>query len=186
MTLLAFVLLAGATNIAVCQTFRLARPVPDTIQTNGSYLYGEPRLGNSALAHTGIDIAIAYDTVRSASEVTVWFIGYDPNDPTGGYEPTGCGNYILVQSQWNGQPLYLLYCHLTRPLLALNEQVHAGTPVAISGTTGNSTGPPYTTFSWALTYNFADPAIGSDDRYQENYAIGDVKPEKLWLRREVW
>ncbi|MFN4111773.1 MAG: T9SS type A sorting domain-containing protein, partial [Ignavibacteria bacterium] len=36
--------------------------------------------------------------------------------------------------------------------------------------------PPYTTFSYALTYNFNDPYIGSDDIYQENYAFGDVKP----------
>jgi hypothetical protein len=36
--------------------------------------------------------------------------------------------------------------------------------------------PPYTTYGYSLTYNFADPAIGSDDAYQENYAIGDVKP----------
>ena len=36
--------------------------------------------------------------------------------------------------------------------------------------------PPYTTFGYALTYNFNDPAIQSDDIYGENYAIGDVKP----------
>ncbi len=36
--------------------------------------------------------------------------------------------------------------------------------------------PPYTTFGWALTYKFADPTVGSDDFYNENYAIGDVKP----------
>lgn len=36
--------------------------------------------------------------------------------------------------------------------------------------------PPYTTFGYALTYNFNDPAIQSDDVYGENYAIGDVKP----------
>ena len=233
MRLLSFILAVGVIHPAICQSFRLTRPVPDSIQTNGSYLYGEPRLNNNALAHTGIDIAIAFDTVRSASEGKVWFIGYDPNDPTGGYEPTGCGNYIFIQSTWNSQPLFLLYCHLTRPLVALNDQVQVGTPLAISGTTGNSTGPhlhfelrlgsaasstsrnrrnpelwtgisgmgaiygtvpgapnstrvditpdpkprpPYTTFGWALTYNFGDPGIGSDDFYQENYAVGDVKP----------
>ena len=36
--------------------------------------------------------------------------------------------------------------------------------------------PTYTTFGWALTYNFNDVYIGSDEVYLENYAIGDVKP----------
>ena len=36
--------------------------------------------------------------------------------------------------------------------------------------------PPYTTFSYGLTYGFYDKTIGSDDVYQENYAFGDVKP----------
>jgi murein DD-endopeptidase MepM/ murein hydrolase activator NlpD len=215
------------------QTFRLLRPVPDNIQTNGSYLYGEPRLSNAALAHTAIDISISYDTVRSASDGTVWFVGYDPGNPTGGYEPTGCGNYLFVQSPTGGGTLYLLYCHLTIPLVTNGQAVSRGAPLAVSGTTGNSTGPhlhfelrlgnvsasgsrnrrnpelwvaisgmgaiygkvpnapnstrvdispdpkprpPYTTFSYALTYNFNDPGIGSDDVYGENYAIGDVKP----------
>ena len=36
--------------------------------------------------------------------------------------------------------------------------------------------PPYTSFGYSLTYNFNDQGIGSDDIYQENYAIGDVVP----------
>jgi hypothetical protein len=42
--------------------------------------------------------------------------------------------------------------------------------------------PPYTTFSYALTYNFADLIIGPDDIYGENYAIGDVKPGTYTIR----
>lgn len=37
------------------QQFRLTRPVPDNIQTNGSYLLGEPNFQNPSLAHHGID-----------------------------------------------------------------------------------------------------------------------------------
>ena len=36
--------------------------------------------------------------------------------------------------------------------------------------------PPYTTYGYSLTYNFNDPYVGSDDIYNENYGIGDVKP----------
>ena len=100
------------------QTFRLTRPVPDNIQTNGSY-----------------------DTVRSASDGVVAFVGYDPNDLVGGYEPSGAGNYIWVQSTWGGSALHLLYGHLTKPLVVANDNVVRGQPIAISGNTGNSTGP---------------------------------------------
>jgi hypothetical protein len=207
--------------------------VPDNIQTNGSYLYGEPRLSNPSLAHTGIDMSIQYDTVRAATDGVVWFIGYNPSDPTGGYEPTGGGNYIFLQSPWGSGSLYHIYMHLTKPLVATGDNVSRGMAIAISGNTGNTTGPhlhfelrvgsssaggsrnrrnpelwgaitgmgaiygrvpgagnntrvdispypkpkpPYTTFGWALTYNFNDPGIGSDDLYNENYAIGDVVP----------
>jgi len=220
-------------SISYSQSFRLQRPVANNIQTNGSYLYGEPRYGNSSLAHLGIDISIKYDTVRSASEGLVTFVGYNPADTIGGYEPGGAGNYIVVRTYWEGKLLYLYYMHLQRPLRSVNDIVFPGMPLAISGNTGNSTGPhlhfelrlntsspsgsrnrrnaelwcaisgmgaiygkvpgaanntrvdispdpkprpPYTTFSYALTYNFNDPGIGSDDIYQENYAIGDVKP----------
>lgn len=215
------------------QQFRLVRPVPDNIQTNGSYLYGEPNFQNPSLAHTGIDISIAYDTVRSASDGIVYFSAYNPSDPIGGYEPAGAGNYIIIKSRWTNKDIYLNYFHLTKPLKNTGDSVFVNMPIAISGNTGNSTGPhlhfeirqgtqtysaprtrrnpelwvaisgmgaiygrvpnaanstrvdispdpkprpPYTTFSYALTYNFNDPAIQSDDIYQENYAIGDVKP----------
>lgn len=36
--------------------------------------------------------------------------------------------------------------------------------------------PPYTTYGYTLTYNFRDQYAGSDDDYQENYAIGNVVP----------
>ncbi|OGU76382.1 MAG: hypothetical protein A2W11_13925 [Ignavibacteria bacterium RBG_16_35_7] len=215
------------------QQFRLLRPVPDTIQTNGSYLYAEPNINNPAYGHRGIDILVRYDTVYSASDGLVEFVGYNPDDTIGGYEPGGGGNYIRIKSMWAGKNIFLYYMHLTRPLVNLNNNVSAGQPIAISGNTGNSTGPhlhfeirmntsdfgayrsrrnpelwvgimgmgaiyghipnapnstrvdidpdpkprpPYTTFGWALTYNFNDIYIGSDDVYLENYAIGDVKP----------
>lgn len=220
-------------EVALTQTFRLYRPVKDNIQANGSYLYGEPNINNSSFAHLGVDYLIRYDTVFSASDGVVYFVGYNPNDTINGYEPGGAGNYIIVQSIWNNKNLFLIYMHLQKPLINQGVQVERGQPIAISGNTGNSTGPhlhfelrvgsvsyssprsrrnpelwcaingmgaiygkipnatnntrvdifpdpkprpPYTTFSYALTYNFNDPYIGSDDTYQENYVIGDVKP----------
>jgi murein DD-endopeptidase MepM/ murein hydrolase activator NlpD len=220
------------------QTFRLNRPVKDNVETNGSYLFGEPRYQDPQNAHRGIDILIRWDTVKSASAGTVYFVGYNPNDTIGGYEPDGAGNYITIRSQWQGRWIYIYYMHLQRPLVSVNDLVLTGQPIAISGNTGRSTGahlhfeirldspsstsrktknpelwcaitgmgaiygripnvpnstrvdifpdpkprPPYTTFSYALTYNFNDPYIGSDEIYNENYAIGDVKPGTYTIR----
>ncbi|MBE2281357.1 MAG: peptidoglycan DD-metalloendopeptidase family protein [Ignavibacteriaceae bacterium] len=221
------------------QSFRIKRPVLNHIQTNGSYLYGEPRYGNAALAHLGIDIAARYDTIYSATSGVVTFVGYNPNDTVGGFEPTGAGNYIVIRSEWSGTNHFFFYMHLKTPFVNQNQTVTLGQPVALSGNTGNSTGPhlhfeirkgsssygvnrsrrnaelwcaidgmgaiygtvpnapnstrvditpdpkprpPYTTFGYALTYNFNDPYIGSDDIYGENYAIGDVKPGTYTIR----
>lgn len=216
------VILIFTAHLTFAQQFRLLRPVPDTIQTNGSYLYGEPNIGNPSNAHRGIDISIRYDTIYSASDGSVDFVGYNPNDTIGGFEPGGGGNYLRIKSQWENKNIYLYYMHLTKPLVNTTNAVTAGQPIAISGNTGNSTGPhlhfeirmntsdfgalrsrrngelwaaisgmgaiyghvpntpnstrvdispdpkprpPYTTFGWALTYNFNDIYIGSDDVY---------------------
>lgn len=220
-------------SITHAQSFRFKRPVKDNIQTNGSYLYGEPRYGNTALAHLGVDIAARYDTVFAAAPGVITFVGYNPNDTVGGYEPGGGGNYITQRATWDGKNVYMLHMHLQRPLVASGATVVQGQPIAISGNTGNSTGahlhfeirmntatyatpgsrrnaelwagmtgmgaiygrvpnapnstrvdispdpkprPPYTTYGYSLTYNFNDPYVGSDDIYNENYGIGDVKP----------
>lgn len=210
------------------QTFRLERPVPDNIQSHGNYLYGEPWFWAEGGAHRGLDIWVINDTVYSASDGVVEFAAYDP-DNEDGYEPGGFGNYLRIRSTWNNKKLYIYYAHLIKPLVNTGNNIFPGQPIAISGTTGNSTGPhlhfeirqnewygtrrnpelwfsmegtgaiygrvpnaednmrvnispdpkprpPYTTFSFALTYGFFDGTIGSDDVYNENYAIGDVRP----------
>lgn len=220
------------------QDFRLLRPVPDTVQINGSYLFGEPSISNPGNAHRGIDISIKWDTVYSASNGIVHFVGYNPNDTIGGYQPNGAGNYVTIKSEWQGRFIYMYYMHLRLPLVSQNDVVLTNQPIAISGNTGFSTGahlhfeirmdfpsstlrktrnpelwcamtgmgaiygnipnadnstrvdifpdpkprPPYTTFSYGLTYNLADPYVGPDDIYGENYAIGDVKPGTYTIR----
>lgn len=237
MRIIFFILLISIT-CAQSQTFRLNRPVKDNVETNGSYLFGEPRYQDPQNSHRGIDILIRWDTVKSASSGMVHFVGYNPNDTIGGFEPNGAGNYIVIKSQWQGRWIFIYYMHLQRPLVNVNDLILTGQPIAISGNTGRSTGahlhfeirldfpqstsrktknpelwcaitgmgaiygrvpnaanstrvdifpdpkprPPYTTFSYALTYNFNDPYIGSDDIYNENYAIGDVKPGTYTIR----
>ncbi len=136
-----FALLFIFTNLIFAQEFRLTRPVPNSIKTNISYLYGEPNFQNPALAHHGIDISIAYDTIRSASDGVVYFAGYNPNDTIGDYEPGGAGNYIIIKSKWNGKDIFLNYFHLKKPLKGTGDSVLVNMPIGISGNTGNSTGP---------------------------------------------
>ncbi len=231
--LLLFVL-SISVNFSMAQVFRIDRPVPNNIQTNGGYLYGEPSISNPGNAHNGIDILVKWDTVYSATDGIISFVGYDPTDTGafGGYEPNGAGNYIFIKTYWTNSFYYFLYGHLTRPFVVVNQTVVKGQPIALSGNTGYSTGahlhfeirketqssgfrnkrnaelwcsitgmgaiygrvpnapdetrvnitpdpkprPPYTTYGYSLTYLFADTKIGSDDFYNENYAIGDVKP----------
>lgn len=80
--------------------------------------------------HKGVDIAMAKgDTVRSALAGIVRRIGYEAN---------GYGNYVVVEHE-NG--METRYAHLTMSLVGKGQYVEAGQPIALSGNTGNSTGP---------------------------------------------
>ena len=138
--ILLFILIAH--NFSTAQVFRIDRPVPNNIQTNGSYLYGEPSISNPGNAHNGIDILVKWDTVYSATDGIVSFVGYNPVDTGafGGYEPNGAGNYIFIKTYWTDSYYYFLYGHLTRPFVAVNQTVTKGQPIALSGNTGYSTG----------------------------------------------
>lgn len=226
-----FLIVAALSSISHSQTFRIERPVPDSIETQGNYLYGEPWFWGSGGAHRGLDMWVVYDTVYSAMDGYVEFAAFAPGED--GYEPDGFGNYLRTRSTWNVKTLYIYYAHLSKLLVDTGDNISVGEAIAISGNTGNSTGPhlhfeirendsyylavrtrrnpelwfsmegmgaiygtipdaenntrvdispdpkprpPYTTFSYGLTYGFYDKTIGSDDIYKENYAFGDVKP----------
>lgn len=121
------------------QTFRIERPVPDSIETQGNYLYGEPWFWGSGGAHRGLDMWIVYDTVYSALNGYVEFAAYTPGED--GYEPDGFGNYLRTRSAWNSNTLYIYYAHLSKLLVDTGENIIVGQAIAISGNTGNSTGP---------------------------------------------
>lgn len=80
--------------------------------------------------HRGIDIGICTgDTIRAAFPGTITLTRYDKN---------GYGYYILITHP-NG--LQTLYAHLDRFLVVPSRCIEAGTPIAIGGESGNSTGP---------------------------------------------
>lgn len=210
------------TMLAQSQTFRIARPVEDKYQIHGGYLYAEDLFG---YPHKGIDFPVPEGThVYSATDGVVDVKAYEAN---------GAGYYVVIKSRWEGRDIWLYYMHLSDYSgIQVGDTVGVGDVLALSGNTGNSTGPhlhfeirqgsksfnaymnrrnpelwmsmaamgavcgrvpnapngtrvdvdpdpkprpPYTTYGYSLTYTF-DGRIGIDDIYQENFAIGEMKP----------
>ena len=98
--------------------------------------------------HHGTDYLLnAGDTVCCALPGVVTGIGYDPK---------GYGNYVVVS---HAGDLQTLYGHLQAVIRELGEELRAGDPLGIGGSTGNSTGPHLhfeTRFKGrAVDYNFS-------------------------------
>ena len=80
--------------------------------------------------HYGIDVGVQYgDTIRSPFSGTVTVATYQ----RGGY-----GRYVVIKHD-NG--LESVMAHFSRTLVKEGEQVVAGQPVGLGGSTGRSTGP---------------------------------------------
>lgn len=95
--------------------------------------------------HRGIDIAMGVgDSVRVALPGVVSKIGY---------EAKGYGRYVIV-SHDNG--METRYAHLSLALVDVGQRVGANQTIALSGNTGNSTGP-HLHFETRLNGNPVDP-----------------------------
>lgn len=79
--------------------------------------------------HRGIDLQCNGDTIRAAFPGTVTLTRFDPK---------GYGYYILLTHP-NG--LQTLYAHLGSILVVPAAEIEAGEPIAIAGSSGNSTRP---------------------------------------------
>lgn len=87
-----------------------------------------PKAGASTY-HQGIDIAVPTGTsVMASSGGTVVSAGWQ----------SGYGNVIYIQ---HGDGTQTRYGHLSRILVSVGQRVSQGSKIALSGNTGNSTGP---------------------------------------------
>ena len=114
---------------------------------------------------------------------------------------TSYGKHIKIRATVNGSTVYIRYCHLNGFNVSVGDHVKAGQQIAISGSTGNSTGPhlhyevrnandtynpnlnprlylPGSSYSFS-TWN--DP-IPVDDRYPKNYAY--TAPHRIYTYTE--
>ena len=99
-------------------------PVPGRVTSNYGYRAKFGRM------HKGVDLALkSNDTVRSAFDGKVRLVNY---------EAKGYGNYVIIRHP-NG--LETVYGHLNRALVKDNQEVRAGDPIGLGGSTGRSTGP---------------------------------------------
>ncbi|WP_283600382.1 peptidoglycan DD-metalloendopeptidase family protein [Muribaculum intestinale] len=106
--------------------------------------------------HKGIDIAMEIgDTVRVALPGIVDKVSYEAH---------GYGHYVEVVHD-NG--IATCYAHLSSSLVKAGDKVDASQPIALSGNTGNSTGPHLhfetryngTAINPITVFNFYDPAL---------------------------
>ena len=79
--------------------------------------------------HNGRDFAVPVGTeVRLCSNGKILFVGWDP---------TGYGHFIKAWHKWGAT----LYAHLSEIKVNVGDELTAGEVIALSGNTGNSTGP---------------------------------------------
>ena len=79
------------------------------------------------MMHNGIDLSARYENVYSMFPGTVIKVGQD--NRSGKFVTVKTGDYTIS------------YCHLSQQYVKVNDFVNAGTILALSGSTGVSTGP---------------------------------------------
>ncbi len=105
--------------------------------------------------HKGLDIKVYIgDTIRAAFNGKVRIVNY---------EGRGYGKYVVIRHN-NG--LETIYGHMSKQLVAENEEVRAGDPIGLGGNTGRSTGS-HLHFETRLCGVALNPALMFDFRNQD-------------------
>jgi murein DD-endopeptidase MepM/ murein hydrolase activator NlpD len=109
--------------------------------------------------HKGLDIKVYVgDTIRAAFNGKVRIVRY---------EAKGFGKYVVIRHP-NG--LETIYGHMSKQLVAENQEVHAGDPIGLGGNTGRSTGS-HLHFETRLCGTALNPALMFDFYNQD--VVGD-------------
>ena len=146
--------LFGYTNITLPDTFRISLKgfcMPTThTQINDVFGY-RPRRRRF---HYGLDVKVNLgDTIYSA---------FDGKVRVNAFNRKGYGYYVVIRHS-NG--LETLYGHMSKILVKENDEVKAGDPIGLGGSTGRSTGN-HLHFETRLLGNAINPALMFDFPHQ--------------------
>ena len=89
--------------------------------------------------HHGIDILAPKGTsLKSALAGEV--VSVRNTFKAGQYARNSYGNFIIVKSEVDGEPVFMKYAHLDQVNVKVDDQVSAGTAIGLTGNTGNAVG----------------------------------------------
>ena len=94
--------------------------------------WGKPNPRYKAGRHTGIDYGMPIGTpLLAIANGIIEAVMVDKS----------YGNVVKLKCEHNGKTYHVLYCHLSEPKVKARQAVKIGDTIALSGNTGNSTGP---------------------------------------------
>ena len=96
------------------------------IQVNSKFGMRKHPIYHRYIMHNGIDLHARHEDVLSMLPGKVLRVGYDSRS----------GNYVTVQTA----NYTVSYCHLSEQYVKVNDYIHAGEPLGVTGNTGASTG----------------------------------------------
>jgi murein DD-endopeptidase MepM/ murein hydrolase activator NlpD len=134
----------AATGLTLATAFSLAWPVAERAPiTSGFGMRDHPILGMRKM-HTGVDISVPQGTeVRAVAAGTVRRASEDAVN----------GKVLVID---HGRGVTTAYCHASELLLPVGARVERGAVIALSGSTGRSTGP-HLHYQLALADSPVDP-----------------------------
>jgi murein DD-endopeptidase MepM/ murein hydrolase activator NlpD len=102
--------------------------------------------------HPGVDISATDTEIRANVSGNAYFyqddqnpglVAYDPADPVANDNLTGFGNFVILESEIDGETYYQVFAHMEgfEPGIDQGAVVDQGTLLGLMGSTGKSTGP---------------------------------------------
>ncbi len=119
---------SGMNFAPYCLTFHLTPPLENWEKTDGFGWRYHPITGKLDF-HYGVDLAVPMKSpIFAAADGTVQIAGVHES----------YGNYLLIE---HSERLATLYAHCEEVLVEAGDSVHAGDTIALSGMSGEATGP---------------------------------------------
>jgi murein DD-endopeptidase MepM/ murein hydrolase activator NlpD len=117
--------------------FPLTRPIP--IRIDPTYRYASTQGGLREI-HRGVEFPSPSGTpILAAASGQVIFAGDDMSEKVALW-PEFYGNYVIIEHDLPGQPVYSLYAHLSEINVVVGQVVSAGEEIGLVGASGSAIG----------------------------------------------